>query len=67
MPEADLLLPTYRLGGGAEDYTLAASLIGLQLPQVIPWVLIHNRVQKRNNCASMTTNHPYPFRVCLNR
>ena len=55
MPETDLLLPTYRFRGG-QDYTLTAFVSGLQLPQVILWVLIHNRVKKRNHCASMTTD-----------
>ena len=55
MPERDLLLPTYRCGGG-QDCTLTASAVGLLLPQVIPLALIQNLVQKHNHCASMTAD-----------
>lgn len=69
MPEANLLLPTYRFGGG-QDYTLTASVIGLQLPQVIPLGA------DPYPCAEAQPLRLYDrspllaqirFRVCLNR
>ena len=70
MPEANLLLPTYRFGGGGQDYTLTASVIGLQLPQVIPLGA------DPYPCAEAQPLRLYDrspllaqirFRVCLNR
>ena len=69
MPEANLLLPTYRFRGG-QDYTLTAFVSGLQLPQVIPLGA------DPYPCAEAQPLRLYDrspllaqirFRVCLNR
>jgi hypothetical protein len=54
--ERDFLLPTYCFKGGGQDFILTASVIGLQLPQVIPLSLIQNRMQKRNHYPFMTAD-----------